>query len=183
MILGENYWENRCGHSWDKKWRVNNNKYYIVLKLKLLQKCSICVCTYACMYSWNVEFLFISWKHFLSEWLNDFLSEWLITLSQNICFFFLCKYILYPFIIQQEMLKWDEKRKDVPSLQPHCTFLHICILKMSCRKCRKWYFRDPKFKHFQGDCPPETPLVWRTFSALTFLPLRRPSKSHTLLVK
>ena len=63
----------------------------------------------------------------------------------------MCKYILYPFIIQQEMLKWDETRKDVPSLQPHCTFFHICILQMSRRKCRKWYFRDPKFKHFLGE--------------------------------
>ena len=30
---------------------------------------------------------------------------------------------------------------------------------------------------------PETPFVWSTFCALTFLPLQRPSKSHTLLVK
>ena len=117
------------------------------------------------------------------------MTEWLFirmtdnSFAEYIYIYFLCKYILYPFIIQQEMLKWDEKRKDVPSLQPHYTFLHICILKMSRRKFRKWYFWDPKFKHFQGDCPPETPLVWRTFSALTFLPLRRPSKSHTLLVK
>ena len=90
------------------------------------------------------------------------MTEWLfIRMTDNsfaeYLFFFVCKYILYPFIIQQEMLKWDEKRKDVPSLQPHCTFLHICVLKMSCRKCRKWYFGDPKFKHFQGVCSPPPP--------------------------
>ena len=102
-----------------------------------------------------------------------FLKAFFIRMTDNsfaeYLFFFVCKYILYPFIIQQEMLKWDEKRKDVPSLQPHCTFLHICVLKMSCRKCRKWYFGDPKFKHFQGDCPPPSPPGPHLFGELSVL--------------
>ena len=39
---------------------------------------------------------------------------------------------------------------------------------MSCRKCRRWHFRDPKFKNFLG----ELPQVWGTFGALTFLLLQ-----------
>ena len=35
---------------------------------------------------------------------------------------------------------------------------------MSCRKCRRWHFRDPKFKNFLGVFPQ----VWGTFGALTF---------------
>lgn len=133
-------------------------------------------CTPACTAEIWIFFFYFLKAFFILK------SEWLITLLQNICFF-VCKYILYPFIIQQEMLMWDETRKDVPSLQPHCIFLRIYILKMSCRKCWKWYFRDPKFEHLLGEYTPETPLVWSTFCALTFLPLQRPSKSHTLLMK
>ena len=39
---------------------------------------------------------------------------------------------------------------------------------MSCRKCRRWHFRDPKFKNFLGVLPQ----VWGTFGALTFLLLQ-----------
>ena len=39
---------------------------------------------------------------------------------------------------------------------------------MSCRKCRRWHFRDPKFKIFCGELPP----VWGIFGALTFLLLQ-----------
>ena len=49
---------------------------------------------------------------------------------------------------------------------------------MSGRKRRRWYFRDPKFQTFQGKYTPR----WGAFVALTFLPLRAPSKSHATLL-
>ena len=47
---------------------------------------------------------------------------------------------------------------------------------MSCRKRRRWHFRDPKFKHFLGEHAPSLPQVWGAFRALTFLPLRALSR-------
>ena len=49
---------------------------------------------------------------------------------------------------------------------------------MSGRKRRRWHFRDPKFQTFQGKYTPS----WGAFVALTFLPLRTPSKSHATLL-
>ena len=50
---------------------------------------------------------------------------------------------------------------------------------MSCRKCRRWHFRDPKFKNFLGEHAPRFPQVWGAFSMLT-CPLHAPSNSHAL---
>ena len=50
---------------------------------------------------------------------------------------------------------------------------------MSCRKCRRWHFRDPKFKNFLGEHAPRFPQVWGAFSMLT-CPLHAPSNSHVL---
>ena len=47
---------------------------------------------------------------------------------------------------------------------------------MSCRKRRRWHFRDPKFKHFLGEHAPSLPQFWGAFRALTFLPLRALSR-------
>ena len=48
---------------------------------------------------------------------------------------------------------------------------------MSCRKRRRWHFRDPKFSYFLlGEYAPRLHQVW----AVTFIPLRAPSKSHVL---
>ena len=47
---------------------------------------------------------------------------------------------------------------------------------MSCRKRRRWHFRDPKFKHFLGEHAPSLPQVWGAFRALTLLPLRALSR-------
>ena len=52
---------------------------------------------------------------------------------------------------------------------------------MSCRKRRRWHFRDPEFKHFLGEHALRLPQVWGAFSMLTFLPLCAPSKSHATL--
>ena len=38
----------------------------------------------------------------------------------------------------------------------YCIFLRIYLTKMSCRKCRRWYFREPKFKHYLGEACPQT---------------------------
>ena len=50
-------------------------------------------------------------------------------------------------------------------------FLGIYLLKMSCEKCRKWHFRDPKFKNcLRGSlgvgeyAPRQAHLVWSSTS-------------------
>ena len=58
----------------------------------------------------------------------------------------------------------------------------LLFFSMSCRKRRRWHFRDPKFKNFPGEHAPRLPQVWGAYGALTFLPLRAPSKSHATLL-
>ena len=50
---------------------------------------------------------------------------------------------------------------------------------MACGKDRRWHFQDPKFKNFVGIMPLE-PQDMGAFGALTFLPVHRPSKYHTM---
>ena len=58
----------------------------------------------------------------------------------------------------------------------------LLFFSMSCRKRRRWHFWDPKFKNFPGEHAPRLPQVWGAYGALTFLPLRAPSKSHATLL-
>ena len=61
----------------------------------------------------------------------------------------------------------------------YCIFLHINLLKMSCRKRWKWHFQVPKIKNFLG----EHALGWHTV-ATTFLPsVCTHSKSHATPLK
>ena len=53
---------------------------------------------------------------------------------------------------------------------------------MSCRKRRRWHFRDPKFKTFLGEHASRLTQVWGAFGALTSLPLCATSKSHATLL-
>ena len=53
----------------------------------------------------------------------------------------------------------------------YCIFLRLYLTKMSWRKCRRWHFRDPKFKHYLGGaCLQTTPGLGRQTSlpACTF---------------
>ena len=52
----------------------------------------------------------------------------------------------------------------------YCIFWHFNLLKMSCRKCWKWYFWDLNLIIFWGGACPQTPLGWAAFGATTFLP-------------
>ena len=58
----------------------------------------------------------------------------------------------------------------------------LLFFSMSCRKHRRWHFGDPKFKNLPGEHAPRLPQVWGAYGALTFLPLRAPSKSHATLL-
>ena len=58
----------------------------------------------------------------------------------------------------------------------------LLFFSMSCRKHRRWHSRDPKLKHFLREHAPRLPQVWGAYGALTFLPLRAPSKSHATLL-
>ena len=61
----------------------------------------------------------------------------------------------------------------------YCIFLHINLLKMSCRKRWKWHFRGPKVKNFLG----EHALSW-DIVATTFLPhVHTRAKSHAMPLK
>ena len=53
---------------------------------------------------------------------------------------------------------------------------------MSCRKRRRWHFRDPNLKILLlGEHAPRLRQVSGALSALTFLPLGAPSKYHATL--
>ena len=49
----------------------------------------------------------------------------------------------------------------------YCFFLRLCLLRISCKKRRRWPFRGPKFKNFLGEhaprLPPPPPQDWGAF--------------------
>ena len=63
--------------------------------------------------------------------------------------------------------------------QKYCIFLHINLLKMSCRKRWKWHFRDPKVKNFLG----EQALGWDTAATTCHPHVCTHSKSHAMRLK
>ena len=69
-----------------------------------------------------------------------------------------------------------KNEKNVPIPAPYCIFLRAYLLKMFCGKRNKWHFQDLQFKNILGNMRPDS-LFWSAFRALTFLPVRTPSKS------
>ena len=78
---------------------------------------------------------------------------------------------------RQEAFQWDEKRKKiVPFPARQCIFLRTYLLTIFCGKRKKRHFPDLQFKNILGNMRPDS-LFWSSFRALTFLPVRTPSKS------
>ena len=42
----------------------------------------------------------------------------------------------------------------------YCIFHSLYLMKMSCRKHRRWHFQDSKFKNFLAEHAPRLPQVW-----------------------
>ena len=48
-------------------------------------------------------------------------------------------------------------KKKTTTTTNYCFFLRLCLLRISCRKRRRWHFRGPKFKNFLGEHAPRLP--------------------------
>ena len=75
----------------------------------------------------------------------------------------------------------DEKTQKCPNNFDwdcsHCIFLRINLLKMSCKKLRKWHFWVSKFNNFLGECAPD-PCTMGRLHLYNFSPhVRAPSGS------
>ena len=147
---------------------------------------SIHIHTWTCvyMYIWNMEKfsekaffiiklgLLIHYSHFIGVLVLVFPLSiyYLVILLASLAFF--SRKLVH---LAKRWVKWKKSNQN----QKYCIFLHINLLKMSCRKCWKWYFQDPKVKNFLG----EYALGWDTVATTFHLHVCTHSKSHAMRLK